>query len=79
MLCPLVAKANHNRGLLPGRYMDPKVPQGKDRTVVLLLGAEMRSGAVGKRTDVRFGSKADIRFVAADVRFTPESGHLAGQ
>src|SRR5262249_52129123 len=26
-------------------------------------------------TDVRFGSKADIREGATDVRFTPESGH----
>jgi hypothetical protein len=28
-----------------------------------------------KRSDVRCGSKADIGMAAADVRFTPESGH----
>jgi hypothetical protein len=25
--------------------------------------------------DFRFGSKADVEAVSADVRFTPESGH----
>ena len=28
--------------------------------------------------NVRFGSKADIRESARDVRFTPKSGHTAG-
>jgi hypothetical protein len=30
-----------------------------------------------QNTDVRFGSKAGIGLVAADVRFTPKSGHCA--
>jgi hypothetical protein len=32
-----------------------------------------------KRADVRFGSKADIGLAAADVRFTPKSGHQRRQ
>ena len=39
---------------------------------------EQRDGlrpAVRYSTDVRFGSKADIRVHPRDVRFTPKSGH----
>jgi len=32
-----------------------------------------------KSDDVRFGSKADIWAGVTDVRFTPESGHLASR
>ena len=38
--------------------------------------SKLESGAVSRPAfDVRFGSKADIRTCARDVRFTPESGH----
>jgi hypothetical protein len=33
----------------------------------------------GRRADVRFGSKADIRAAKRHVRFTPESGHSQRQ
>jgi hypothetical protein len=36
----------------------------------------VKKQAVERRTDVRFGSKADIRAVKSHVRFTPESGHV---
>jgi hypothetical protein len=53
----------------------------------ILLGLARNGGPFGfltftqctelQNTDVRFGSKAGIGLVAADVRFTPKSGHCA--
>ena len=41
-----------------------------------LIGPKPASKSLPQRTaNVRFGSKADIGLAAADVRFTPKSGH----
>jgi len=38
-----------------------------------------RLNRVGPRSNVRFGSKADMTTSNLDVRFTPESGHCSGE
>ena len=43
------------------------------------MGAERERASQGSKfaAHVRFGSKADIGLLRADVRFAPESGHVA--